>query len=300
MNKFTRKIVGMITVMAVAIAGVVMPDMWILPGSGSPEVAKAAVTVVDEWGELKTALAGGGDIKLTDNVIADSNSQRLEVPSGKNVTLDLNGHTIDRSFTSASSATANGYVIIVNGSLTLNDTSVSQTGVITGGHTNTGGGVYVSSGGSFTMTGGTISNNTADRNGGGVYVYHGNFTMTGDSTISKNEAGSFAGVFVEEGSFIMKGGTITENKATNYGGGAYVKNGTFIMDDGTISNNEAYQYGGGVYVYGSASTPSVFTMNGGTISENKATNSDGGGVYVSQTRFTMNGGTIKDNSAKSC
>ncbi|MDR0584697.1 MAG: hypothetical protein LBG57_10175, partial [Treponema sp.] len=40
-----------------------------------------------------------------------------------------------------------------------------------------GGGVYVD--GTFTMTGGTIRDNTARHNGGGVYIAGGSFTKTG-------------------------------------------------------------------------------------------------------------------------
>ncbi len=57
----------------------------------------------------------------------------------------------------------------------------------------TGGGVMVSVG-TFTMKGGTISNNLAKMMGGGVYVRRG-------------------------GSFIMEGGTIVENTTAEYGGG---------------------------------------------------------------------------------
>ena len=57
----------------------------------------------------------------------------------------------------------------------------------------TGGGVMVSVG-TFTMKGGTISNNLAKMMGGGVYVRRG-------------------------GNFIMKGGTIVENTTAKYGGG---------------------------------------------------------------------------------
>ena len=82
----------------------------------------------------------------------------------------------------------------------------------------TGGGVMVSVG-TFTMKGGTISNNLAKMMGGGVYVRRG-------------------------GSFIMEGGTIVENTTAEYGGGIAYEAGDYnngipcvTLNGGTITGN---------------------------------------------------------------
>jgi len=76
---------------------------------------------------------------------------------------------------------------------------------------NSGGGVTVLNGGTFTMNGGTISGNTATGdNGGGVYVSTGTFIMSGGK-ISGNSAGLCDGVYVEYGTIIMSGGEISRN-----------------------------------------------------------------------------------------
>ena len=82
----------------------------------------------------------------------------------------------------------------------------------------TGGGVMVSVG-TFTMKGGTISNNLAKMMGGGVYVRRG-------------------------GNFIMKGGTIVENTTAKYGGGIAYEAGDYnkgipwvALNGGTITDN---------------------------------------------------------------
>ena len=190
----------------------------------------------------------------------------LTVAAGKDFTLDLNGHTIDRGLAGKDSA-INGSVITVSDTLTLTDSSQDKTGTITGGNTaQYGGGVYVDNNGAFTMIGGTISGNAAA--GGGVYV--GN-----------------------DCAFTMEGGTISGNTATN-GGGVHVgTNGAFAMSGGTISGNTAGSNGGGVYVYNDALG---FTMIGGTISGNTA--NCGGGVYLeSFGGFEMTGGVITGNNA---
>lgn len=137
---------------------------------------------------------------------ADGYTGSIRIPSGKTVALDLNGHTIDRNL---KSEVANGYAIVVNGTLTLQD-SVG-TGTITGGCDSEAGGVSVYSG-AFTMEGGSISGNK----GAGVYVLR---------------SGS---------KFIMKGGTIQNN--SGYGvyysstGGRVNLSGTPVIKENTTGN----------------------------------------------------------------
>jgi len=142
-----------------------------------------------------------------------------------------------------------------------------------------GGGVYVSPNGTFTMTGGSITDNYADK-GGGVYV-------DSDLSIPKNPWGKFD----------MSGGTISGNTARN-GAGVYTYGIFTILANSskvTISNNEGKggtaqgeePYGGGVYVF----SQGTFNMQDGTIEANKATR--GGGVCVScWGTFKKTGGTI--------
>ena len=59
----------------------------------------------------------------------------LTVPAGKSVILDLKGFTLSRGLTEAKD---NGGVILVKGSLTLEDSSEGKTGKITGGWTKSG------------------------------------------------------------------------------------------------------------------------------------------------------------------
>jgi hypothetical protein len=60
---------------------------------------------------------------------------------------------------------------------------------------NNGGGVFVGSTRTFTMTGGAISANTASSYGGGVYVYtNRTFTKSGSSTIDATNKASYGKV----------------------------------------------------------------------------------------------------------
>jgi hypothetical protein len=180
-----------------------------------------------------------------------------------------------------------------------------QGGAISGNSTsNFGGGVFVNSGGTFTMSDGTISGNstlsssTSSNWGGGVYVNSGTFTMTG-GTISGNSAswrGGGVALSNNNSTFTMSGGNISGNSAkSDDGGGVYVGgNGRFTMTGGTISGNSAGDWGGGVRV-----DAGTFTMSGGTISGNSAKNFGGGVYVVSNGTFTKSGGGTIDatNSA---
>ncbi len=251
MYKLKKRIASIITAAAVAFGSAgVLPDIG---GLTNPLIITSYAeetstpTVVTTWSELKTAMAAGGNIKLGADVTDPdkSSSSYLSVPENTTVTLDLNGHTIDRGLANAS-AIENGYVITVRGNLTVKDSSTAGTGIITGGNTTgNGGGVYVASG-SFTLAGGTITGCKA----------------SGDSNVHAYGGG----VFVDKNAaFTMTGGTISRNTAKyngGYGGGVCVSGGTFTMSDGSISNNKTADNGGGVYVDQSG----TFTMTGGTIS----------------------------------
>ncbi len=240
------------------------------------------------WAGLQTLLDAGGTVKLLCDVTAGALNSNLQVPTGVTVTLDLNGHTIDRALTEA---VPGGNVLQIYGSLTLRDNSAGKTGRITGGYsTNVCGGVSVSSG-TFIMEGGTISGNTTVESGGGVFVNGGSFTMTGGA-IDRNTAMFAGGVYMYTGgTFTMEGGEIEDNTTSRYGGGVFV-NGTFTMTGGTITGNTASSYGGGL----SISQNGTFIMEGGAIDRNTAKYA--GGVYVNG-NFDMTGGAISGNTVSS-
>lgn len=224
----------------------------------------------------------GGTVTLDRNYTIDTT---LNV--NKTVTLDLNGHVIKM--------TGSGSVINVgsNGNLTLRDSSVAKSGVITGGNASSkGGGVYISNG-SFTMNGGTIEKCYA-KYGGGVCIDSGSFTMNGGAIKDCSAFDQGGGVYTIR-NITMSGGTI-ENCSASSGGGVYTSEQSFTMNDGTIKNCSASS-GGGVFVNHSGN----FTMSGGAIENCSASSKSGGGGGVNvdnKGNFTMNGGAIENCSAE--
>ncbi|MBQ6346128.1 MAG: InlB B-repeat-containing protein, partial [Clostridia bacterium] len=220
----------------------------------------------------------------------------LEVVSGRVVTLDLEGCTIDMGFSAVSYSRAHCSAFRVKGELTVKDSGGD--GRITGSRTDAGGGVNVSEGGSFTLQSGSITGNQGTDGGGGVYVTGAGsrFTMTGGS-ITHNSSNKGGGVCVQDGaSFTFEGGSVSDNTGGN-GAGVYIEGtrvtaSTFVMSGGRIEANSATGSGGGVSLLKSAS----FTMGGGDIGMNTA--NQGGGVSIQDSLFTMNGGTIRGNAAE--
>ena len=100
--------------------------------------------------------------------------------------------------------------------------------------TNAGGGVYVSSG-TFEMSGGSIENCTAARDGAGVKVL-----------VSSGKA-----------SFSMSGGTIEDNS----GFGVWVDNGSAVISGGSVKGSERYD----VYIGSRAALKVNDTQVGGTV-----------------------------------
>ncbi|MBQ2392040.1 MAG: hypothetical protein II306_09800, partial [Clostridia bacterium] len=184
----------------------------------------------------------------------------------KDITIDLNGNTINRGLTESDS---DGHVFwLVGGAkLTINDSSDACSGKITGAYGSGNGGAFYVDYGKLYINGGEISGNQA-KNGGAIY--------------STNENDSF---------IYINGGKITGNTATENGGAIFMEEGFLYMDSGEISGNYATNNGGGIYW----NSENKLCLTGGKITGNKA--KEGGGVYGTDWGKMYVGGTIvvKDN-----
>ncbi len=124
--------------------------------------------------------------------------------------------------------------------ITLDSAMTGEGGTITGNQSRNGGGLY-NQGGTVVMTGGTISDNTATNNGGGVY-------STGIHT------------------FTMTGGTISGNTATGDGGGFYLDSGELhVSGSPTITGNTVNDTDSNVYLSQARTITLDSAMTGGAI-----------------------------------
>lgn len=219
-------------------------------------------------------------VRLTENIVMTG---AVTVNNGNRLTIDLNDHTLTAPENSRA-------FFIQNGALTIEDNIGG--GVIQGSGTVTGNGgaIWMSSSDSnnaLTLTGGTIRGFTAT-DGGGVYVDGGSFEMSGGTISACNATNAGGGVYVSSGSFKMSGGSI-EDCTAHEGAGVkvYASNGktaSFSMTGGEIQNCNT----DGVSIYAIGSGTSEFTMTGGTIEDN-----GGYGVWVDNGSAVMSGGSVK-------
>ena len=247
-----------------------------------------------------------------------------------------------------------GGVALLCSDMTMNGGTISgnKTYSVLSGGDGYGGGIYIAdyeamSGipeseevtpgeASFTMTGGSITGNTAQNYGGGILAYpqgsrvdsNKDITITisggeiSDNTVTSGSGGGIA-MFFDASHLNISGGEIKDNSASTtsgYGGGIILHQVTgdenVAISGGTISGNKAGRGGGVALFAGSKATISgieisknsagdgggiynagTVEMSAGAISGNAATKWAGGVENAKGATFTMTGGTINSNKA---
>ena len=262
-----------------------------------------------KWNEaIEKSLANGGNqhilVTMKEDWIAKSDEQytksfgnsnyfnmgRIFIPVKAMITLDLNGHTINRALTTEVVA---GEVMLVDGILKLKDNKYisvdiqnsyfnnpsdlsflnfalnSGCGVITGGkNTLYAGGLAIVNTAKFYMYGGLIYGNSAAQGGGGVC------------------AAQTTKVKIYDG--------IIANNSSDRGGGMYIAHSAkFDFYNGFVVGNISRFSGGGLFL-------ADYTMNatiyGGVFAHN-ISNDDGGGIFAIYTTLNIYGGIIDRNIA---
>ena len=219
----------------------------------------------------------------------------------RDVTVDLNGHVLRYDEAAEPDSI---FRVTSDCTLTLTDsrpaaehtdTTLPAGGLITGGkgfkydngagqsYTYYGGGVYVETGASFVLAGGTIyacgvQSGANQAFGGGIYAEGGSVTMTGGAirncVVSTDYGASGGAIYAKAGSVTMSGGVISGCSAKD-GGGISASEGTVRITGGRIENCKASERGGGLFVRGHADQISVLDA---AISGCEAEN--GGGVAL--------------------
>lgn len=242
------------------------------------------------YSKIQYAVAAAGNEPVKIKLVGDT-EEYVDLKSGADVTLDLNGHTLKNSGGTGYDANV---IWVENGAkLTVEDSSAGQTGQIL--RSNSGNGRCIHDDGTLTIKSGTLSSQSTNNAWEGGIVNVGSnakFELQGGK-LEKGYTNQYGGAVnvSNSGTFIMSGGTIENSKSTNGGGVFVYGNGTFNMSGGTIKNCQA-TYGAGARIAG------VGSMTGGVISDSNAVN-DAGGIFVASGGvFNMIGDAkIKDNSA---
>jgi Calx-beta domain len=252
------------------------------------------------------SLYDGATINVSDSRILDNQAQ--DDGGGVSVSWAEEGSTItiSESIVSGNSADQDGggvYIDELYGSVSFVDTVITENTATYGG----GGGLFLNDlyeGSTVTFEGSTISGNTADSSGGGLYVdwLYGSMSFV-DTVITENTAGdNGGGVYVNDvdrygGELSFAGSTISGNTAVEGdGGGLNAGNvdGSVSITDAVITDNAAAGSGGGVFVDGWSGNVEIVDS---TISENEA--AIGGGVAADSGNLRLTDSTVAGNTAQS-
>ena len=239
----------------------------------SDQIKSVTIDLYADWN------AKDGVFGTRDNGFSDG---ALYIPEGENVTVNLNGHTINRGL---EEEWDDGEVIHIdeNATVTIND------GTIKGGYSDTGaGGIHIKDGATVTLNNvNVVENAVQGDDGAGIAVYNGATLIMNGGSISRNK---------------MEQTYILISNICPYGA-LYVDNATAILDKVTISDNDAlFYYSEGVAIYAKNST---VTMNDCTVSGNAVKNDAkeatealsvvaavNSKLTVTNTNFTGNGSTV--------
>ena len=158
--------------------------------------------------------------------------------------------TINGGNITGNTATYGGGVYHIGDYRTCDTLTISGSATITGNTATDGGGVYVESGkntsnwnkgqGALQINGGSITNNTATGNGGGVYINErGLLTITGGNVTDNTSTVNGGGVYFngESKKFNISGNiNVTGNKKSGKANNIYLPNGQIIKIMGELTN----------------------------------------------------------------
>ena len=242
--------------------------------------------IVMPWTSLQNRIndASDGDTIVLDRDYTATNGEKMLVVEGKSITLDLNGHTLNRNLVAAD---ADGHAILVrsDASLDLINNSDGEA-VITGGFANNGG--AVNNKGTLWVKKVTFRDNHASyTNGenigrGGAIYNEGSLTMRdcvigGDSYDDSCSASDGGAIFNNKaGEASLREVVIRNNVSVNHSGGGIVNYGWVYLDECDLSHNRSNSSNGGAVWNSEAGEMIIF---GSTIEGNTATKGCGGGIF---------------------
>ncbi|MBY5957961.1 right-handed parallel beta-helix repeat-containing protein [Membranicola marinus] len=247
---------------------------------------------------------------VNDNTTA-ANGAGVFIAHGSHASL-----TTDQADITGNTAGKNGGGVYLSTIGNIQNSTITQNTA-----TGPGGGIYVRelAGAKLSVTGGSISDNTASY-GGGLILYHNNnantisncdvknnevtqqgggawikanTSITGSTFESNSAVAAGGGIFMDSGTSTVKSSTLSMNSAAQ-GAGLYVRTGDLEIQSTNIEFNESLNAGGGIHQ--KEGTLSISDQS--SISNNESINTSGGGIYVDNGKLTLNDSEVKNNKVK--
>jgi hypothetical protein len=140
--------------------------------------------------------------------------------------------------------------------------------------------------GTLTVSGSTLSGNSAASGAGGIDNDEGTVTVSG-STLSGNSAGVQGGAIVNTGALTIRGSLLVGNSAGDSGGGITNFSGATLTITGSSLTGNSATTGGAIWNAG------TLTVASSTLCANSAT--DGGAIYNRADSFNRSSVTVRDS-----
>ena len=225
----------------------------------------------------------GGTLTLDTVMVTDNNATGTSGSGGGLLSTTGAITIMNSTFDGNAANRAGGAIEVINGTLTITNSDLTNNDVDGSAGTanpGNGGAIHISGITTTMISGGTVSNNDAGREGGGLWNQTGSTMTVMNVTLDGNSAGG-AAITQGGGALFNNGGTLNVNNSTlsnnmvdgalGNGGAIHVKTGTVNVMLSTISGNTSLNDGGAIY------NNAMLDLNAVTIANNTAT-ANGGGI----------------------
>lgn len=232
-----------------------------------------------------------GDVNIGGDVVGEQNTAQNGggiMSAGTLVIFDTNANNVNIGGNSA--ARVGGGIEVFNGTATISGVSLGASpGFVGNTAVEQGGGLHSSGTSNVTITGGTVSANSANI-GGGLYFDLG--TMIVDAvTVSGNTAAINAGGIANVGDLTIRNGSLISGNTASANAGGIFNQTNMLIENSTVTTNSSSGLGGGI----TTASGSVTTIQANsTISSN--TGNTGGGI-ANQGTLTIFASNITGNTA---
>jgi hypothetical protein len=267
------------------------------------------------------------DVTLENLVLQNGNALTESNVKNGGAIYNAENLTLSNVTVKNSQAENGGGIFTTEGALTLTDSSI-----VTGNKaTISGGGIYADAG-SINLLGSvdgngyhfvSVSNNTTDGHGGGIYAINSTVNTSiasiNDNMAKANGGGAYmvgttlnmdhtefmsneatydgGALYFLNGAAHITSATFGLNEAGRYGGGIFANAQRFELINSTVGNNTSGAYGGGMYITGTGSYDLTYVTIANNIAgtADKATEIQGGGIYMGGGTLTMINSVVAQN-----
>ena len=189
-------------------------------------------------------------------VATAGNGGGIRANSGTTVTINASAILRENIASVSGDSSGNGGAICSKAPVVVKGTVSNNTAAINGG------GIYMEANTAYTMSSGSLNGNTAEKGYGGAVYVQDSAKITGGEFINNKALSGFGGaVYTTTAASVTISYASFEQNTAKTGGAIYDQAASFTMSSGSMIDNSASEKGGAVYVAGNH----VFNMSGGMI-----------------------------------